>query len=159
LLDELQAAAAAAGKRVALISAGRLGAGEKVWTEMSSTYGSRVPMLRVDEQPVQRISELLNSVDFGIATTPLALVGKSATVAAMLDHGLPVVVNRDDCRWPAPKTADGREAALVIRMGPDLAARLRDARRLPAAWRLPSVAAQWLDELAGVSEPVPIWSS
>jgi len=159
LLDQLQAAAAAAGKSVALIAAGRLGAGESLWTEMSATHGSRVPMLRIGEQPAQRISELLNTVDFGIATTPLALVGKSATVAAMFDHGLPVVVNRDDCRWPAPKTADDREAALVIPIGRDLPARLRDARRLPAAWRLPSVAAQWLGELAGVAEAVSTWSS
>ena len=159
LLDQLRAAAAAAGKRVALVSAGRIGAGEPVWTEMSAAYGSRVPMLRVGEQPASRISELLNTVDFGIATTPLALVGKSATVAAMLDHGLPVVVNRDDCRWPAPNTAGDREAALVIRMGTDLTARLRDARRLPAAWSLPGVASQWLGELAGVAETVPTWSS
>jgi hypothetical protein len=159
LLDQLQAAAAAAGKRVALVSAGRLGAGESIWTEIAGTYGSRVPMLRLGEQPAGRISELLNTVDFGIATSPLALIGKSATVAAMFDHGLPVVVNRDDCRWPAPKTADDREAALVIPMNRDLAARLRNARRLPAAWRLPSVATQWLGELAGVTETVPTWSS
>jgi hypothetical protein len=159
LLDHLQAAAAAAGKRVALVSAGRLGAGESVWTDMSATYGSRIPMLRVGEQPAQRISELLNSVDFGIATTPLALIGKSGTVAAMFDHGLPVVVNRDDCRWPAPKTADTRETALVIQMGQDLAARLRNARRRPAAWSLPSVARQWRGDLASVAETVPTWSS
>jgi hypothetical protein len=144
---------------VALVSAGRLGAGESIWTEIAGTYGSRVPMLRLGEQPAGRISELLNSVDFGIATSPLALIGKSATVAAMFDHGLPVVVNRDDCRWPAPKTTDDREAALVIPMNRDLAARLRDARRLPAAWRLPSVATQWLGELAGITETVPTWSS
>jgi len=159
LLDQLQAAAAAAGKRVAVVSAGRLGAGESIWTEMAGTYGSRVPMLRLGEQPAGRISELLNSVDFGIATSPLALIGKSATVAAMFDHGLPVVVNRDDCRWPAPKTTDDREAALVIPMNRDLAARLRDARRLPAEWRLPSVATQWLGELSGVTETVPTWFS
>jgi hypothetical protein len=158
LLDELQAAAAAAGRRVAIVSAGRLGAGESVWDEMSATYGSQIPMLRLGEQPVQRISELLNSADFGIATTPLALVGKSATVAAMFDHGVPVVVNRDDCRWTAPQTEDEREAALVIRMGDGLAARLRDAHRLPATWRLPSVAAQWLGELAAAAEPVATWS-
>ena len=159
LLDQLHAAAAAAGKRVALVSAGRLGAGESIWTEMAGTYGSRVPMLRLGEQPAGRISELLNSVDFGIATTPLALIGKSATVAAMFDHGLPVVVNRDDCHWPAPKTAGDREAALLIPMNQGLAARLRDARRLPAAWRRASVAAQWLGELACVTETVPTWSS
>jgi hypothetical protein len=142
-----------------VISAGRLGAGESVWREMTATSGSRVPMLRLGEQPAGRISELLTTVDFGIATTPLALVGKSATVAAMFDHGLPVVVNRDDCRWPAPPTTDEREAALVIRMGDDLAVRLRTARRWPAAWRLPAVASRWLGELAGVSEMVPTWSS
>jgi len=114
--------------------------------------------VHLGEQPAQRISELLNTVEFGIATTPLALVGKSATVAAMFDHGVPVVVNRDDCRWTAPQTADDREAALVIRMDDDFAAHLRDARRLPAAWRLPGVAAQWLGELAAAAEPVPTWS-
>ena len=159
LLDELQVAAAAAGKRVALVSAGRLGDGERIWHEMAATYGARVPMLHLGEQPAARLSELFNSVDFGIATTPFALIGKSATVAAMLDHGLPVVVNRDDCRWPAPATTDEREAALLIRMSSDLPARLQRARRLPAVWRLPTVASQWLGALATAADKVPTWSS
>ena len=159
LLDELTAAAAAAGKRVALIAVGRLGAGESIWTRMQEQFGARVPMLRLGEQPAPRISELFNSVDFGVATSPLALVGKSATVAAMLDHGLPVVVNRDDCAWPAPASGDERGAALVIRMGSDLAARLRSAARLPACPRLPKVARQWLGELAMTADKVPTWSS
>jgi hypothetical protein len=159
LLDELQAAASAAGKRIALISAGRLGAGESVWTGMAAAYGSAVPMLRLGEQPSGRLSELFNTVDFGIATSPMALLGKSATAAAMFDHGLPVVVNRDDCRWPAPPTTDEREAALAIRTGEGLAARLRNVRRLPAQWRLPHVATRWLGELAGVSQTVSTWSS
>jgi hypothetical protein len=159
LLDELQSAASAAGKRLALVSAGRPGAGEFILTGMAKDLGSRVPMLQLGEQPAARISQLFNSVDFGIATTPFALIGKSATVAAMLDHGLPIVVNRDDCRWPAPETDDDREAALLIRMGSDLADRLRHARRLPAVWRLPRVAGRWLGELASTAETVPTWSS
>jgi len=159
LLDELQAAAAAAGRRVALVAAGRMGAGERIWHEMAAAYGVRIPMLHLGEQPAARISELFNSVDFGIATTPFALIGKSATVAAMLDHGLPVVVNRDDCQWPAPETADAREAALLIRMSSDLPARLRQARRLPPVWRLPAVASQWLGALAAAADKVPTWSS
>jgi len=159
LLDELQAAAVAAGKRVAIVSAGRLGAGERIWNEMTATHAARVPMLHLGEQPASRISQLFNTVDFGIATTPFALIGKSATVAAMLDHGLPVVVNRDDCRWPAPATTDAREAALLIRMSSDLPARLRQARRLPAVWRLPAVASQWLGALAAAADKVPTWSS
>jgi len=159
LLDELQVAAAAAGKRVAIVSAGRLGAGERIWQEMAAAHGARVPMLHLGEQPAARISQLFNSVDFGIATTPFALIGKSATVAAMLDHGVPVVVNRDDCRWPAPQTTDEREAALLIRMSSDLPVRLRQGRRLPAVWRLPAVASQWLGALAAAADKVPTWSS
>jgi hypothetical protein len=116
-------------------------------------------MLRLGEQPAARLSELFNTADFGIATTPLALIGKSATVAAMFDHGLPVVVNRDDCPWPSAGAVDEREAALVIPMGQDLAARLRDARRLPAVWRLPGVAARWLADMSGVAETASTWSS
>ena len=159
LLDELQAAAAAAGKRIAIVAAGRLGAGESIWDAMSSACGTHVPMLRLGEQPAARISELFNTADFGIATTPLALIGKSATVAAMFDHGLPVVVNRDDCRWPSSAAVDTREAALVIPMGRDLAARLCHARRLPAVWRLPRVAAQWMADMSGVAETASTWSS
>jgi hypothetical protein len=159
LLEELFAAAAGAGKRIALIAVGRLGAGEPIWARMQEDAGARVPMLRLGEQPAQRISELFNSVDFGVATSPLALIGKSATVAAMFDHGLPVVVNRDDCPWPAPPSGDEREAALVIRTGPDMAARLRNASRLAAGWRLPDVTAQWLGELAAAADKVPTWSS
>jgi hypothetical protein len=147
LLSELESAAAAAGKRIALISVGRLGAGEQLWNELSRAYASRIPMLRLGEEPADRISELFQIVDFGIATTPLALIGKSATVAAMFDHGLPVVVNREDCCWSAPGASDPREAALVIRIGRDLEDRLRDARRLPAEWRLPEVARSWRGEL------------
>jgi hypothetical protein len=159
LLDQLNAAASAAGRRVALIAVGRLGAGESIWTGMQERFGARVPMLRLGEQPAHRISELFNSVDFGVATSPLALVGKSGTVAAMLDHGLPVVVNRDDCSWPAPVSGDEREGALVIRMGSDLAERLRTAARLPASPRLPKVASQWLGELTTAADKVPTWSS
>ncbi len=153
LLTDLQAAAAAAGKRIALISVGRLGAGERLWNETSAAHAARIPMLRLGEQPAKRISELLQTVDFGIATTPLTLIGKSATVAAMFDHGLPVVVNREDCCWQAPPTNDPREVALVIRMGRDFGERLRHASRLPPVWRLPEVAARWLDELTGATVP------
>ena len=40
------------------------------------------------------ISRALQSSDFGLAVTPLHLLGKSGAVAAMREHGLPVVVNR-----------------------------------------------------------------
>jgi hypothetical protein len=147
LLTDLQAAAAASGRRIAIVSVGRIGSGERLWNEMASAHGAVIPMVRLGEQSTQRISEVLQTVDYGIATSPLALVGKSATVAAMFDHGLPVVVNREDCRWPAGAAADPRETALVIRSGPGLGDRLRRATRLPAGWTLEPTAARWLADL------------
>jgi hypothetical protein len=49
---------------------------------------------------------VFEDLPFGLATSPLALLGKSGTVAACLDLGLPVLVTRDDWRSafcaPAP---------------------------------------------------------
>lgn len=155
LLADLQSAAEAVGKRVALISIGRIGRGEELWNEMVATHGHRVSMVRLGEQPEHRISQVLQTVDYGIATTPLQLLGKSATVAAMFDHGLPVVVNREDCCWTASAPADAREAALVIRSGEGLGDRLRDVCRWPPRWTLPDVAGQWLGELSAAGTVTP----
>jgi glycosyltransferase involved in cell wall biosynthesis len=50
--------------------------------------------LEKGELPTVLISSYLQSADFGIATSPLSLIQKSGSVAAMLEHGLPVVVGR-----------------------------------------------------------------
>jgi glycosyltransferase involved in cell wall biosynthesis len=42
------------------------------------------------------ISSYLQCADFGLATTPYSLIGKSGSVAAMKEHGLPVIVSRID---------------------------------------------------------------
>jgi hypothetical protein len=161
LFTRLGTAASAAGKKLALISVGRLGAGDELWNQIAAAYRSRMPMIRLDMRIDHRVSSVLSIADFGIATTPRALIGKSATVAAMFDHGLPVIVNREDCVWPAPEATDPRERALVIRLDASFAARLRDARRLPPEWRLPQVATQWLNDLtaAGDQDRALAWSS
>jgi hypothetical protein len=157
LLRQLQAAAVSAGKRVAFVSVGHLGAGEALWHQMSETYASTIPMFRLGPQSDARISELLHSADFGVATTPLPLIGKSATVAAMFDHGLPVVVNREDCCWQAAPTHDEREAALVVRIGDGLAERLCTVRRLAPVWRLPEIATRFLESLNTTAASVSAW--
>jgi len=46
------------------------------------------------ELPSPLISSYLQCADFGLATSPYSLIGKSGSVAAMQEHGLPVVVSR-----------------------------------------------------------------
>jgi hypothetical protein len=51
---------------------------------------------KLGELSAARISQYLRNLDFGIAATAWLLIGKSGATAAMLDHGLPVMVTRDD---------------------------------------------------------------
>ena len=149
LMARLLQAAAEHGKRVGIISVGRLGAGDARWTTLQNRYRQHAAMVRLGEQPVERISELLNTVDFGIATSPYALIDKSGTVAAMLDHGLPVIVNREDESFVPVRTVEDTVDELVIRMDERFGDRLSGASRRPPQWRLPAVAGRFLADLSG----------
>jgi hypothetical protein len=86
-----------AGKRICLVLVGRAGGGgNAIWNELQARYGREIAFVNRGEQSTEIISALLQEADFGIASSPWQLIGKSGTVAAMLDHGLPVIVTRDD---------------------------------------------------------------
>jgi hypothetical protein len=147
LMSRLLRAAADRGKRVGIVSVGRLGAGEALWVTLQNRYRDHAAMIRLGEQPVERISEVLNTADFGIATSPYALIGKSGSVAAMLDHGLPVIVNREDADFGPVGGIEDRSDELVIRLDARFADRLSGVSRRPPQWRLPAVAEQFLADL------------
>jgi hypothetical protein len=77
------------GKSIQFSHIGRIGPGESRWKDLTERYGSEIELSRLGERSLAEISQYFSSVDFGVATTPLALIGKSSCVAAMLDHGLP----------------------------------------------------------------------
>ncbi|MEA3213392.1 MAG: hypothetical protein QOE70_6449 [Chthoniobacter sp.] len=116
-------AAAAGDKTPMILSIGRINAeGAAILRETQERHGVRC--IHLGEQSGERVSQFLQTVDLGVATSPGALIGKSGTVAAMLDHGLPVVVTRDDWELrvgptPAPAThpllfkLDGRFSAAL----------------------------------------------
>jgi glycosyltransferase involved in cell wall biosynthesis len=92
-----------AGKKVCLVLVGRAGAaGEVTWKKMQTDYGAQIAFVELGEQPAHLVSRLMQMADFGIAASPWQLIGKSGTVAAMLDHGLPVIVTRDDFQPAIP---------------------------------------------------------
>ena len=122
LLPRLIAAARGAGKEVALISIGRMGGGEQLWERMSQDYGSRMVFVRLGEQPSEKVSELLTFLDYGIAASPWLILGKSSTSASMLEHGLPVIVNRDDVRFRT--RSSGPDNPLLIQCDLKMEARL-----------------------------------
>ncbi|MCX6967516.1 MAG: hypothetical protein NTZ46_07000 [Verrucomicrobia bacterium] len=95
--DLLLRAAERAGKRICMVSVGRLGAfGEALWEKMRLENGREILFVKCGEQSCEAISTLLQIADFGVAVTPWELMGKSGSAAAMLDHGLPILFTRDE---------------------------------------------------------------
>jgi hypothetical protein len=145
LFSYLAAAAERAGRRVTVLSIGRLGPGEGIWRDMQSRYGERFGFARLGERTREEVSMFLQSIDFGLATTPWQLIGKSASTAAMLDHGLPVIVSRDD----VDVGCDGSPSQdpLLRRMGADLPQWLEQVRRRPPRDRLAAMSTQFIADL------------
>ena len=90
LFSELEAM----GRPIVFVQIGRMSPGQEMWTDWETRYGNRFQFLRVGEQSRETISQWLQHLDFGVTTSPVSLVEKSGTVAAMREHGLPVIVTR-----------------------------------------------------------------
>jgi hypothetical protein len=88
-------------KKIIVVSAGSQGYGKALWDSVVSEQSSVVSyqFLKLGFRSDKEISELLQFADFGICTTPLSLFGKSGTAMAMIEHGLPVIVTRDELKF------------------------------------------------------------
>lgn len=75
--------------KVKLIFIGRCGEHQKIWKEIWESKGMKTQVM--GEQPQANISNALSIANYGITTTPTALLEKSGSVAAMLEHGLTVI--------------------------------------------------------------------
>lgn len=132
-------------RRIRLTHIGRIGAGEALWAGLVRTYGAEIQFERLGELSPQDVADHFGQADFGVATTPWEIIGKSASVAAMIDCGLPVIVNRDDIHYPGIKV--GSQHPLLIKMGPDLAEQLARVPRTIPRLRLFEMAECFLKEI------------
>ena len=82
-----------AGRRIAVVFAGNAGAGAQSIAARLRKVFPEIAFAFIGHQSSEVISEFLNSADFGITSHPLYAVGKSGSVNAMLEHGLPVIVS------------------------------------------------------------------
>jgi hypothetical protein len=89
------------------------------------------------------------AADFGVAASPWQLIGKSGSAAAMLDHGLPVIVSRDD--FQAAVTSAPPGDLLLHHCDPSLESKLAAglSKRL-AHDRVNDVAREFIRLLAGM---------
>ena len=119
-------------------------------------------VLSLGVQPALRISAYLQALDFGLTSYPYALIGKSSSVVAMLEHGLPVIVEWGDLA-PSLPAVPAELDRLALRPGGDLAAFLaRAGERSGGRSALPDVAAAMSEALArpprsGIADGTPPW--
>lgn len=150
-VDWFLATAGRLGRQPALLAIGRIGSHQAEIVERFSERG--INMIVTGEQDPRSISSLLRQADFGIAPHPWALIGKSGAAAAMLEHGIPVLVPRDD--WKLRDVAAQPVAAtdpLLTRLdGLDAdATDLWLASRRPAEAAVPRVASNFLRALGAL---------
>lgn len=149
--DVLASGANASRRTLRILGIGRLGQhGDEMFAELADHYAGRIEFSVIGERPPEEVSRLLQTLDFGIATHPWALAGKSGVVAAMLDHGLPVIVSRDDWALRSQPVVVPAIDPLMIRlseMPPELMAGRLARKRVPAP-RLPSIANMFLESLS-----------
>ena len=69
---------------------------KKRWQMLVEQSDQHLKAIFLGELSEEGVSSYLQQLDFGIAATPWALIEKSGSAAAMLDHGLPVLVPRND---------------------------------------------------------------
>jgi glycosyltransferase involved in cell wall biosynthesis len=135
VLQRLQLSCAAQGRQLVLLHMGRAGvAGNALWQQLRSTLAGKVPLHSLGELPPRELSEVLRGLDMGLATTPWALAGKSSTIAAMLEHGVPVLVTRNDYQLRGQPTPEPDSHPLLLRYVdalPDVVLQPDDPRRTP----------------------------
>jgi glycosyltransferase involved in cell wall biosynthesis len=93
-------AAARAGKKCLFISIGRPGGpGERMLRGLRQREGNAWRVLNLGPQPEEDVSQCLLTADFGVSAAPPENVFKSGTAAAMIEHGLPIIVTRPASRY------------------------------------------------------------
>jgi hypothetical protein len=87
-------------KKLVLIFFGKSGLTSESFKKLSALK-NRAQVITLGEKAPVEISKVLQSLDLGLATSPRQMIQKSGSVAAMLEHGLRVLVTRDDwhLRW------------------------------------------------------------
>jgi hypothetical protein len=85
-------------KRLVLVFHGKNNLTPEMINELKLTLQNRADVVITGEKTGFDISKILQTLDLGLATSPRQLIRKSGSTAAMLEHGLPVLVTRDDWR-------------------------------------------------------------
>lgn len=145
LFSYISEAAAQARREVIIAAIGRSGPGASIWEPLQSRYGRSFSFAALGERSAREVSLFFQSIDFGIAMSPWQLIGKSAASAAMIDHGVPVIVSRDEADYGLDGFASN--SPLLYRMDPNAPQWLLNVQRQTPRSRLTEMAQQFLADI------------
>jgi hypothetical protein len=152
-LARLSILARGSNRRAVVISAGEAG---PAWAPTFSAWRIGHPdidFVTIGPRSALEISRFLNSIDVGITPHPVYLLGKSGSVAAMLEHGLPVIATWGDIA-PALPVVSSEFESLIWRDDEKLAECLRNGvlRHRRPDWGA-VVAKMLLSSLSAAAQP------
>lgn len=136
------------GKTCCFIAIGHMREGEAHWRRISDEYRDRFTFVNLGEQSLDNLDALFNSLDYGVPASPLEILGKSASAAAMQEHGLPLLVVRTGCLSELDHARYVQEGIYPVDSGLFALLKAGIARRL-ARSRLPEVTDGFLGSLDG----------
>jgi len=150
-LRRLAAAARDNARRLVIVHFGRAdAAGQSDLVALREALHADVRIVELSEMPPEAVSLVMQGLDFGVATTPWLAIGKSGSVASMIEHGLAVVVPRTDVRLRTGLTAESAPDQLLFRT--EEFSRLVSAGRIPR--RTPQVRQDVYDRFAASLQQV-----
>jgi hypothetical protein len=80
------------GNELLLFSAGKIGAESNwLWNSLEQALKGNATFLKLGELNEREASFYFSALDYGLTSYPPGLMGKSGSVAAMREHGLPVI--------------------------------------------------------------------
>lgn len=94
--------AARAGRQVVIASIGHIGAHGRDVIERWRHQFPQMSFIVLGPHSESEVSEFFNTIDFGLSSYPIFVLGKSGSAAAMLDHGVPIIVSWGDIDPGAP---------------------------------------------------------
>jgi len=120
-------------KRILVWGIGNLGeSGEKQIAALQAGPPGRTRVHSLGRRTPDEISSFLQYIDWGVATTPSIVIGKSGATACMLEHGLPVMVPRDTQNFRKGKLSMIREDSQLFFLNHDLREDFHRMKKRPA---------------------------
>ena len=145
LLERLRMYTSAQGKSPALLHAGFLPKNKNRWKEIKKKYTGDWLVHSFGELPKAEISNYLQGLNFGLTSTPWDLIGKSGTIAAMIEHGVPVIVNNKGGSPGAPLIVQEKFNSLIIKADEHLLLKLKKYKTMePVTDNIDKIAADFI---------------